>query len=50
MKISHRDKKRMARQMRTHAEIKAKVPPFQSKAWLERRIVIEKRIQNHDTT
>jgi len=35
--MKHKQKKTMARRMRTKSEIKAKVPIFQSKQWENRK-------------
>lgn len=37
-------KKTMARKMRTHEELKAKVPIFQTEAWEKRKENIKKKV------
>lgn len=41
---THRNKKRKARKMMTQEEIKAGIPIFASKAWIERGVRIKHRI------
>lgn len=41
--VKHKDKVKLARKMRTHVELKAKVPIFQTEAWEKRKKAIKKR-------
>lgn len=43
-KITHREKQRMARRHMSYAEIRAKVPMFESKWWMARKDSIVKKI------
>ena len=42
--MKHKEKVRLARKLRTHKELKDRVPIFQTKAWEIRKKAIERRI------
>lgn len=46
LKLNHSAKVRLARKMQTPAELKAKVPIFQTKGWFQRSLDIFKRVNN----
>lgn len=45
MKLSHKQKVKMARKMRTRFEIKMRVPIFTSRAWILRSAAIQARLK-----
>jgi len=48
-KMNHKDKLKLARKLRTPAELKARVSIFQTKAWEERKIARTKRKNDQPT-
>jgi len=45
MRLTHKQKVKLARKMRTHKELIEKVPIFQTKAWEQRVEAIKRRIE-----
>jgi len=43
--MKHKDKVKMASRLRTKGEVRANTSPFQSKAWVERKAAIKKRVE-----
>ena len=46
-KLTHKEKVKMARKMRTHKELIERVPIFQTKAWTERVEAIKRKVKKH---
>jgi len=47
MKLTHKQKVKMARKMRTQSDIKSHAPIFNTERWIERKLRIEMRIKKH---
>ena len=47
MKLNHKQKVKLARKMRTKADIKSHAPIFATERWLQRAIRIQMRVKKH---
>lgn len=47
--MNHKQKTKLARKMMTRSEIKNKTSKFDTTAWRERRLAIEKRVEKKET-
>lgn len=46
--MRHKDKLKMARRLRTKAEVKANISPFQSEEWEKRKQGIKQRVERNE--